>query len=333
MWGFPYPEVERGGGWGKGPIKFSDQVYKNSPWEFCTDSTAHYFFTELKNKDQNRIVRTVGSYGTWVGSKRKKIPRKNNYINNNNNGIMGYKRLFNFKKNGKGKQMKPTGWLMHEFSLPDKENNLVLCVIQKKKKKKEEEEEEMGPASAGGDPCSAPTPAPANDHQARWISLMTRAGGQDPYDDQHPLDESPRFSAIDGHSQFQVLDSQEDGLTKKMGSEVEGFDGFDEVEVEGLLLDLADDTEPNFDPLSFLNLLEEEEEMGPASAGGDPCSAPTPAPANDHQALDSEEEETRIGFWLGLTRELPEVVGCPIENFFEGDSYAGVEEGDSFFWC
>ena len=42
-------------------------------------------------------------------------------------------------------------------------------------------------------------------------------GGQDPYDDQDPFDESPRFAAIDGHSQFQVLDSQEDGLTKKMG--------------------------------------------------------------------------------------------------------------------
>ena len=60
------------------------------------------------------------------------------------------------------------------------------------------------------------------------------------------------------------MDSQEDGLTKKMGSEVEGFDGFDEAEVEGLLLDLADDTEPDFDPLSFLNLLDSEEDARPS---------------------------------------------------------------------
>ena len=47
-------------------------------------------------------------------------------------------------------------------------------------------------------------------------------GGQDSYDDQDSFDENPRFTALDDHLQFQVLDSQEG--TKKMGSEVEGLD-------------------------------------------------------------------------------------------------------------
>ncbi|KAK9987038.1 hypothetical protein SO802_031989 [Lithocarpus litseifolius] len=130
-------------------------------------------------------------------------------------------------------------------------------------------------------------------------------GGQDPNDDQDLFDKNPRLAAIDGHSQFQVLDSQEYGLTKNMGSEVEGLDqekkgmeclplslslvdfvdahhlfdenpspaalgdqeeiaekmayevvdGIDEAEIEGPLLNLADDTEPYFDPLCFLDLL------------------------------------------------------------------------------
>ena len=179
--------------------------------------------------------------------------------------IIRFNKLLNFQVKGEGKEMKTTDWLMHEFSVTEKCSDLVLFVIYKKNKK----EEERGLALAWL----------WKDHPLllilgfwvlqrvfliRWISLMTRAWGQDPYDDQDPFDESPRFAAIDGHSQFQVLDSQEDGLTKKMGSEVEGFDGFDEVEVEGLLLDLADDTEPDFDPLSFLNLLDSEEDARPS---------------------------------------------------------------------
>ncbi|KAK9987289.1 hypothetical protein SO802_032240 [Lithocarpus litseifolius] len=181
--GYLGPKV-RGGRLAWNAIGFSDLVYKKPPWEFCTDLTAfpgdekHYFFTELKMMNQNRVVRTIGSYGTWHESSSKKILGGNNYINNNN-GIIGFNKLLNFKLKGEGKEMKTTDWLMHEFSLPEKETNLVLCVIQKKKKRKEE----MGSAydtypevdpmsfldpdstsSAGGDPCPAPAPAPAPAH-------------------------------------------------------------------------------------------------------------------------------------------------------------------------
>ena len=59
----------------------------------------HYFFTELKKMNQNRVVCTVGSYGTWHESNNKKIFWKDNYItNNNNNEIMGFKKLLKFKR-------------------------------------------------------------------------------------------------------------------------------------------------------------------------------------------------------------------------------------------
>ena len=51
-------------------IGFSDEVYDKPPWDYCTDSTAvlddekHYFFTLLKT-GKNRVLRSVGSYGTW----------------------------------------------------------------------------------------------------------------------------------------------------------------------------------------------------------------------------------------------------------------------------
>ncbi|KAM4091760.1 hypothetical protein ACJW30_09G161300 [Castanea mollissima] len=136
--GYLYPKFHRGRlAWNA--IGFCDLVYEKPPWEFCTDLTAfpgdekHYFFTERKrNRNGNRVVRTVGSYGTWHESSSKKI-----------SGI-GFNKLLNFEVKGEGKEMKTTDWLMHEFSLPDKKINLVLCVIQKKKKKKQKEE--MGSA-------------------------------------------------------------------------------------------------------------------------------------------------------------------------------------------
>ena len=176
IWGYLGPKV-RGERLAWNAIDFSDLVYKKPPWEFCTDLTAfpgdekHYFFTELKKMKQNRVVRTVGSYGTWHESSSKKIFWEDN-------SIMGFKKLLNFKEKGEGKEMK-TDWLMHEFSLFENPTDLVLCVIQKKKNK----EEEMGSAcdtcpqpesmslasfpdhhykiSAGGGPCPAPAPARA----------------------------------------------------------------------------------------------------------------------------------------------------------------------------
>ena len=158
---------------------------------------------------------------------------------------------------GEGKEMKTTDWLMHEFSVAEKGSDLVLRVIYKKNKK-----EERGLALALEKPPSVVDSGILGSPKSVFdqVDFFDDTG----YDDQDPFDESPRFAAIDGHSQFQVLDSQEDGLTKKMGSEVEGFDGFDEAEVEGLLLDLADDTEPDFDPLSLLNLLDFEEDARPS---------------------------------------------------------------------
>ena len=173
--------------------------------------------------------------------------------------IIRFNKLLNFQVKGEGKEMKTTDWLMHEFSVAEKGSDLVLCVIYKKNKKKEERGLALAlerPPSTVVDSGILGSPKSVFDQ----VDFFDDTG----YDDQDPFDESPRFAAIDGHSQFQVLDSQEDGLTKKMGSEVEGFYGFDEVEVEGLLLDLADDTEPDFDPLSFLNLLDSEEDARPS---------------------------------------------------------------------
>uniref|UniRef100_A0A7N2M2E7 NAC domain-containing protein n=1 Tax=Quercus lobata TaxID=97700 RepID=A0A7N2M2E7_QUELO len=285
-------------------IGFSDEVYDKPPWDFCTDSTVvlddekHYFFTLLK-RGKNRVLRSVGSYGTWHESSTKKI-----YDSGSGKTIIGFNKLLNFRVKGEGKEMKTTDWLMHEFSVAEKGSDLVLCVIYKKNKKKEErawalalerppsvvvdsgilgspksvfdqvdffdgiDDTDMG----GQDPYDDQDPvfdfgilgSPKSVFDQVDFFDDTGMGGQDPYDDQDPFDGSPRFAAIDGHSQFQVLDSREDGLTKKMGSEVEGFDGFDEAEVEGLLLDLADDTEPDFDPMSFLNLLDSEEDARPS---------------------------------------------------------------------
>ena len=111
---------------------------------------------------------------------------------------------------------------MHEFSLAEKGTDLVLCVIYKKNKKTEEmglglERPSVVDSVVLGSPKSA----------FDWVDFFdgiddTGMAGQDSYDDQDSFDENPRFAALDDHSQFQVLDSQEG--TKKMGSEVEGLD-------------------------------------------------------------------------------------------------------------
>ena len=68
------------------------------------------------------------------------------------------------------------------------------------------------------------------------------------------FDENPRFAALDDHSQFQVMDSQE--ATKKMGSEVDGLD--QEKSMDYLPL-----------PLSFLDFLDDhypfDENLSPAA--------------------------------------------------------------------
>ncbi|XP_023885527.1 NAC domain-containing protein 2 [Quercus suber] len=220
-------------------IGFSDLVYIKPPWKFCTDLTAfpgdekHYFFTELKKMKHNRVVRTVDSYGTWHESSSKKIFGRNNYINNNN-GIIGFKKLLNFKVKGEGKEMKTTDWLMHEFSLPEKETNLVLCVIQKKKKKKEEmgsaydtyhEFDPMSfldpdsPTSAGGDP--SPAPALDSEEEETQPSKKMRS---DPKIDDDPFPGGDPCSAPapapapapahDNHLELQVLDSEEEEKTR-----------------------------------------------------------------------------------------------------------------------
>ncbi|XP_065624466.1 NAC transcription factor 25-like [Quercus suber] len=291
-------------------IGFSDEVYDKPPWEFCTDSTAvlddekHYFFTLLKRR-KNRVLRSVGSYGTWHESSTKKI-----YDSGSGSGsgktIIGFNKLLNFRVKGEGKEMMTTDWLMHEFSVAEKGSDLVLCVIYKKNKKKEERGWGLAlalerPPSVVVDSGILGSPKsvfdqvdffdgiddtdiggqdPYDDQDPVFYSGIlgspksvfdqldffddTGMGGQDPYDDQDPFDESPKFAAIVGHSQFQVLDSREDGLTKNMGSEVERFDGFDEAEVEALLVDLVDDTDPDFDPLSFLDLQDLEEDARPS---------------------------------------------------------------------
>ena len=65
---------------------------------------------------------SCGSY-CWHESSSKKI-----FEENNNDKIIGFKKLLNFK--GKGEGVKNSDWLMQEFSLPEKETNLVLCVLQ-----------------------------------------------------------------------------------------------------------------------------------------------------------------------------------------------------------
>ena len=119
-------------------IGFSNEVYDKPPWDYCTDSTAvlddekHYFFTLLKT-GKNRVLRSVGSYGTWHESSTKKI-----YDSESGKMIIGFNKLLNFRMKGEGKEMKTTDWLMHEFSVAEKGSDLVLYVIYKKNKKKEE---------------------------------------------------------------------------------------------------------------------------------------------------------------------------------------------------
>ena len=119
-------------------IGFSNEVYDKPPWDYCTDSTAvlddekHYFFTLLKT-GKNRVLRSVGSYGTWHESSTKKI-----YDSESGKMIIGFNNLLNFRMKGEGKEMKTTDWLMHEFSVAEKGSDLVLYVIYKKNKKKEE---------------------------------------------------------------------------------------------------------------------------------------------------------------------------------------------------
>ena len=120
-------------------IKFSDDVYKKPPSEFCTDSTAlyghdnigkHYFFTRLRRSNR-KVVRTVGSCGSWHESKKYNIV--------NNKVTIGCKRLLNFKLKGEGEcnATKTTEWIMHEFSHSSESPDIVLCVIQNKKKDEE----------------------------------------------------------------------------------------------------------------------------------------------------------------------------------------------------
>ena len=139
------------------------------------DDEKHYFFTLLKT-GKNRVLRSVGSYGTWHESSTKKI-----YDSGSGKTIIRFNKLLNFQVKGEGKEMKTTDWLMHEFSVAEKGSDLVLCVIYKKNKKKEE----RGLALAWL----------WKDHPLllilvfwvlqrvfliRWISLMTRAWGSRP---------------------------------------------------------------------------------------------------------------------------------------------------------
>ena len=96
------------------------------------DDEKHYFFTLLKTA-KNRVLRSVGSYGTWHESSTKKI-----YDSGSGKTIIRFNKLLNFQVKGEGKEMKTTDWLMHEFSVAEKGSDLVLCVIYKKNKKKEE---------------------------------------------------------------------------------------------------------------------------------------------------------------------------------------------------
>ena len=121
-------------------IRYYPDLYEMPPSKLCTDSMAlfggdniakHYFFTDLKRYNE-RVSRTVGSYGSWHESSKKQIK-------DNNNKIIGFKKLLNLKLKGEGegKVKRTTEWLMHEFSLSQNEgerNDFVLCVIQNKKK-------------------------------------------------------------------------------------------------------------------------------------------------------------------------------------------------------
>ena len=70
-------------------------------------------------------------------------------------------------------------------------------------------------------------------------------------DAQDLFDENPRFGALDDHSQFQVMDSQEG--TKKMDSEIDGLDqekGMDYLPLPLSFVDFLDDHYPFDENLS-----------------------------------------------------------------------------------
>ena len=98
--------------WAWDVIGFSDEVYNKPPWDFCTDSTAvlddekHYFFTLLK-RGKNRVLRSIGSYGTWHESSTKKIYDSGSGSESGKT-IIGFNKLLNFRVKGEGKEMKTT---------------------------------------------------------------------------------------------------------------------------------------------------------------------------------------------------------------------------------
>ncbi|KAL0000678.1 hypothetical protein SO802_014459 [Lithocarpus litseifolius] len=189
------------------------------------DDEKHCFFTMLK-RGENHVLRSFGSYGTWRESSTKKI-YDSGFGSESGSGkmIIGFNKLLNFKVKGEGKEMKTTDWLMHEFSLVEKGSYLVLCVIYKNNKKKEEMALALERPPSVVDFGILGSPNSVFDQVDFFDGIDdTDMGGQDLYDDQDPFDENHRFASIDGHLQFQVLDSQEDGLTKNMGSKVEGLD-------------------------------------------------------------------------------------------------------------
>ena len=100
------------------------------------DDEKHYFFTLLK-RVKNRVLRSVGSYGTWHENSTKKIYDSGSGFGSGKT-IIGFNKLLNFRVKGEGKEMKTTDQLMHEFTVVEKGFDLVLCVIYKKNKKKEE---------------------------------------------------------------------------------------------------------------------------------------------------------------------------------------------------
>lgn len=174
-----YPKVREWGGLCD-LIGISDQVYTNPPWDYWSrisfpGGEKYYCYTKLKKKNQNqnqsRWARSVGTYGTWHESKSNEICV--------GNGIIGFKKLMNFKGM---KGMMTDDWLMYEFSLPENQTDLVLCVIHKKKNKVEEmgsacgcdtypELERMSLASYSDLYYTCPASAPAHDDHFQLQAL------------------------------------------------------------------------------------------------------------------------------------------------------------------
>ena len=70
------------------------------------DDEKHYFFTLLK-RGKNRVLRSVGSYGTWHESSTKKIYDSGSGSDSGKT-IIGFNKLLNFRVKGEGKEMKTT---------------------------------------------------------------------------------------------------------------------------------------------------------------------------------------------------------------------------------